>query len=97
MVRNYLQFEVWRQMAEQKLTLPYYDRRRETELPTAELLFDLFAGAQVVQIVRDEVVLQRRLGKLGPGAKTVLALLNLDEALLTTVRPKSRSGQEEIP
>jgi transposase len=97
MVRNYLQFEVRRQMAEQKLALPYYDRRRETELPTAELLFDLFAGAQVVQIIRDEVVQQRRLGKMDPGAKTVLTLLNLDEALFTTVRPKSRSDQEEIP
>jgi transposase len=97
MVRNYLQFELRRQMAEQELTLPYYDRKRETELPTAELLFDLFAGVQVVQIIRDERVLERRLGKLDPGAKMVLALLHLDEALLITVKPKFRPGPEGIP
>lgn len=97
MVRNYLQEQLRRQMAELDVTLPYYDRRRETKTPTAELLFDLFAGLQVIVVTRAEEVLQRQLGKLDPGAKTILDLLHLDEALFTTVRPKLRPHAGRIP
>lgn len=96
MVRNYLQEQLRQQMAELDVMLPYYDRRRETKTHRRADLRSIHWIAGHRGRARQEV-LQRQFGKLDPGAKTILDLLNLDEALFTTVRPKLHPHAGRIP
>lgn len=43
MVRNYVQWVVRKSLAEKEETLPYYDRKRATNRPTTEVVWELFS------------------------------------------------------
>lgn len=90
MVRNYLQFTIRRQLAVKKATLPYYDRKRETATPTAEVVWALFSDLVLLVLTVPGAGVVHRLQGFDDAKKRVLEMLNVDILALTT--PKNSPG-----
>lgn len=97
MVRNYLQFELRRCLAEAGEVILYYDRRRKTAVPTAEVAMDLFEGAAVLHIRTDDRLTERRLDRLSDGARDVLRHLSVPVSVFTQPRQKIRPPEPATP
>lgn len=83
MVRNYLQFTIRNELATREEVLPYYDRKKMTSHPTAEVIWSLFTELVLLelQFPGSEPIL--RLQGFGETQKRVLTLLGLDPEALT--------------
>jgi len=90
MVRNYVQFTVRAGLAERGETIGYYDRKRETAKPTAEVIWDHFGILQHVVVRIDGKVARASIQGLEPDAHRILAMLGLTETQLLS--PRSKSG-----
>ncbi len=90
MVRNYVQFTVRTELAERGETIGYYDRKRETAAPTAEVIWDHFVMVQHVVLRLGSDVLKSTIQGLEPDALRILEMLGLTEAQLLS--PRSKSG-----
>jgi hypothetical protein len=84
-----LQFILRQRLLEEDQKVPYYGRSPPTQKPTAEVLFDLFAGAMVNHVIEDGVV-ERRLAHLSDAALRVLDLLNVSLLLNVAVEVFTR-------
>ena len=83
MVRNYVQFELRRRLAETGDTVP--DRLlKPTQKPTTETAMIAFAAVTVVHVTLAGTPLGRKLTPLSPAARTVLRMLRIDEGVFTT-------------
>jgi len=91
MVRNYLQFTVRAKLAEHEETLPYYDRKRETARPTAEVVWELFSDLVLLVLTLPGDTVVHRLQGLSDAQRRVLQMLDLDISALTQ-RNKSAQG-----
>ena len=49
-VRNFLQFSLRTKLAENQETIPYYDRKRVTSKPTAEVVWELFSDIVLITV-----------------------------------------------
>ena len=90
MVRNYLQFTIRRQLAAKKATLTYYDRKRETVTPTAEVVWALFSDLVLLVLTVPGAPVVHRLQGIDDVKKRVLEMLGVDIQALTT--PKNCAG-----
>jgi transposase len=97
MVRNFLQFTLRQRLLEEDEMVPYYGRRPDTQKPTAEVVLNLFAGVQVVHVIVDGEVVERRLAHLGDAAHKVLRLLDIAVEVFTRVREKPMLWVGGIP
>lgn len=88
MVRNYLQFALRQRLFEVEERVPYYGNRPDTAKPTTEVLFDIFAGVMVNQVIEDGEIVERRLANLSDAARRVLELLDVAVEVFTRVREK---------
>lgn len=91
MVRNYLQFTIRSQLAQRQGSLPYYDRKRTTDKPTAEVVWELFSDLVLIVLTTPGAPEVRRLQGLSDAQQRVLAMLGFDDAVLVG-RKKSRGG-----
>ncbi len=91
MVRNYLQFTVRKRLTDDEATLPYYDRKKQTDRPTAEVVWELFSDLVLVVLTVPGLQTIHRLQGLAEAQLRVLDMLELDKAVLTR-RKKSRTG-----
>lgn len=90
MVRNSLQFTVRRTLKDADATLPYYDRKRETATPTAEVIWALFSDLVLLVVTIPGTGEVRRLHGFDAHKKRVMHMLGIDIAALT--RPIKLSG-----
>ena len=90
MVRNYVQFTVRTALAERGETIGYYDRKRETAKPTAEVIWSHFIMAQHVVLRIGSNVLKSSIQGLEPDALRILDMLGLTKAQLLS--PRSKQG-----
>lgn len=88
MVRNYLQFTVRAQLATRDETVPYYDRKRETATPTAEVIWELFSDLVLLTLSTPDGAADLRLQGLDADKRRVLTMLGLDESVLLARRRK---------
>jgi transposase len=91
MVRNYVQFTVRAGLEESGETIGYYDRKRETAKPTAEVIWDHFGILQRVVVSIGGEVARSTIEGLEPDARRIIAMLGLTEAQLFRRRSKSGS------
>jgi transposase len=97
MVRNYIQFELRRRLAETGDTVPNR-LDKPTQKPTTETALMSFATIQVVHITAGGQSLGRKLTPLNEHARTVLRMLRVDPAVFTTPPPrKFQPATAEIP
>lgn len=90
MVRNYIQFELRRRLAETDETIP--DRlEKPTQKPTTETAFIPFATVTVVHVTLNGTPLGRRRTPLPEAARTVLRMLGIDEGVF--LKPPIRKFQ----
>ena len=90
MVRNYVQWTVRRGLAARQTTLPYYDRKRDTGSPTAEVVWDLFGDLKLVTISVDDVLQRAELRGIDEPQRLILELLELTETSLLPGLSKSK-------
>jgi len=90
MVRNYLQFTVRGKLSEEEGTLPYYDRKRSTDTPTAEVIWELFSDLVLLVLTTPGSGPVLRLQGFSKAQRRVLTMLGLDQAVLVG-RNKSRA------
>lgn len=97
MVRNYLQFELRRQLAEKGETIP--DRLgKPTAKPTTETAMIPFATVTIVHVSFAGQSLGRKLTPLPEAARTVLRMLGVDESVFSTPRRREfRPSPPENP
>lgn len=95
MVRNYLQFTLREQLASRGETVPYYDRKRRTARPTAEVIWELFSDVVLLVFTLPDGAVYRRLQGMDDDKRRVLSLLGLEEASLLVRRRKPRAGSVE--
>lgn len=92
MVRNYVQWVIRERLAESKETLPYYDRKRTTDRPTTEVIWELFTELVLLVLTGPgipEPIL--RLQGFTEAQGRVLELLGVDKGRLTA-RHEPRAG-----
>lgn len=93
MVRNYVQFTVRKKLAENAEKLPYYDRKRETSTPTAEVIWELFSDLVLIVLTVPGAAVIRRLQGSSEAQTRVLNMLGLEEAaLMGRINAKGGSG-----
>ncbi|MBW1879229.1 MAG: IS1634 family transposase [Deltaproteobacteria bacterium] len=90
MVRNYVQWTVREALALRRETIPYYNRKRDTHKPTAEVVWELFSELQLVIISLDGQVERVELQGMDIDKERVLQMLGLSKAELLSRRSKSR-------
>ncbi len=94
MVRNYIQFELRKQLAETGATIP--DRlKKPTAKPTTEVAWLPFAHVMVLRVVAGGRTLPRKLQDMNEHGRTVLRMLALDEAIFRT--PPIRKFRSATP
>ena len=93
MVRNYLQFTLRAELAIRDETVPYYDRKRVTATPTAEVIWELFSDVVLLVFTLPEGTAHRRLQGMDDDKRRVLDMLGLDESALLGRRRKPPAGR----
>ena len=83
MVRNWLQWEVRRRLAEQGEKLPNMNKR-PTDKPTTENVFHYFECVTIVLVYRDGKVVERHVSGLDGAAGRTLEILGVDPAIFST-------------
>lgn len=90
MVRNYLQFTLRAQLAAAGQTVPYYDRKRVTAAPTAEVIWELFSDVVLLTLFMPDSTRHVRLQGMDADKRRVLDLLGLDQTILLSRRRKTQ-------
>ena len=85
MVRNYMQWEIRRRLAETDRTLPNMNKQ-PTAKPTAENIFRYFGGVTVALIYRNGRVAERHVSGLNDTALEALEILGVSPAIFSTPR-----------
>ena len=85
MVRNYMQWEIRRRLAETDRTLPNMNKQ-PTAKPTAENIFRYFGGVTVALIYRNGRVAERHVSGLNDAALEALEILGVSPAIFSTPR-----------
>ena len=85
MVRNYMQWEIRRCLAEADRTLPNMNKQ-PTAKPTAENIFHYFGGVTVALIYRNGTVAERHVCGLNEAALEALEILGVSPAVFSTPR-----------
>jgi transposase len=85
MVRNWLQWEVRRRLADEGETLPNMNKQ-PTAKPTTENIFHYFNNVTVVLVQREGKTVERHISGLNDAACRALEILGFDQTIFTTPR-----------
>ena len=85
MVRNYMQWEIRRRLAETDQTLPNMNKQ-PTARPTTENIFHYFGGVTVALVYRNGRVAERHVSGLNEAACKALEILGVSPTIFTTPR-----------
>ncbi len=85
MVRNWLQWEVRRRLADEGQTLPNMNKQ-PTAKPTTENIFHYFNNVTVVLVQRGGKTVERHISGLNDAACRALEILGFDQTIFTTPR-----------
>ena len=83
MVRNYVQFTIRRELKEREQTIPYYDRKRKTARPTAEVIWELFSDLVLITLTWPDGRIIHQLQGKSDAQVRILDMLGLDIGVLT--------------
>ena len=94
LVRNHLESRMRSRLAELDEEIRYYTHTRRTKRPTAEVIFDCFAGVGIVRLQMPDGTVQRVLANLSEHASKVLDILGWSTDIFTAPRkmPSRRNG-----
>jgi len=85
MVRNHMQWEIRRRLAELDETLPNMNKQ-PTARPTTENIFHYFNGVTVALVYRNGRVAERHVSGLNDAASKTLEILGVSPSIFTTPR-----------
>jgi len=93
LVRNYLQFMVRKSLKESGETVPYYDRKKVTAKPTAEVVWDLFSDLVLITVKMPKVKPVLRLQGLTEAHIRILKVFGWDnDVLIAPLKTSTPSG-----